>query len=221
MSEILVVDDDPNICRNLEEILEDEGHEVKIVTSGNDALKLIGKNGFDIVLLDLVMPEITGIEVLSEIRRKKPNIQVIMITAFATVENAVEAMKMGATDYVSKPFRMNEIQVAVNMALEDANFKERFAAGEKSSDTENILSSINNSIRRRVIVQLNKGKYGFTEIMRAIGIEDPTKLNFHLRKLKLYNTVTQDADKKYLLTQNGKTALELLKQLDTPTIKVN
>jgi len=220
MSEIMVVDDDPNICRNLKEILGDEGHEVKVVTSGIDALKIIEKNEYDLVLLDLVMPEITGIEVLSEIRRKKPNIQVIMITAFATIENAVEALKLGATDYVSKPFKMNEIQVAVNMALEDANFKERFAAGEKSSGIENILNSINNGIRRKVIIHLNKGKYGFTEILRAVGIEDPTKLNFHLRKLKLYNTITQTADKKYFLTQNGKKALELLKQLDTPDIEV-
>ncbi len=214
MSKILVVDDDQSICRNLKEILTDKGHDVEAVNSGFEALKLLDESDFDVVLLDLVMPGMTGMELLSEIRLKKPNTQVVMITAFATIENAVEAMKRGATDYVSKPFKMNEIEVVVNMALEDAKFKEQFSSKEMSTDIENILNSINNGIRRKVIIYLDKGSYGFTEILRAVGTEDPTKLNFHLRKLKSNNLVDKDANKKYILTQNGKRALEILKQLD-------
>lgn len=219
MSEILVVDDDPRICRNLSEILRDDGHNVEAVTSGNEALKLIEKDGFDVALIDLVMPELSGMELLAEIRRKRPNTRVIMITAFATVENAVEAMKRGATDYVAKPFKMNEIQVVVNMALEDASFKERISSAEGSVDIENVISSLNNAIRRGVIIHLNKGRYSFTEIMKAIGVDDPTKLNFHLRKLRSSKVLKQDDKKRYFLTPIGKKALNVLKSLDMDRIE--
>ena len=212
---ILIVDDDPALCNNLSEVLSEKGYSVKAATSGENALEHIDREEFDIVLVDLVMPDINGMDLLTEIKREKPNTQVIMITAFATVENAVESMKKGASDYISKPFKINEVEIAVKRALEEAKFKERMLSFEKSVEIEKLISSLTSEIRRGVISFLRNGKYSFTEIMKTVNVDDPTKLNFHLRKLKLYGLVEQDSKRKYFLTQAGKRALEILKQLES------
>lgn len=212
MISILIVDDDFRICRNLSEILADEGYSVESATSGEEALKLIKKK-FDIAIVDLMMPGMSGMELLSEIRRNEPNTHVIMITAFGTIENAVEAMKMGAADYITKPFKTNEIQVAAKRILEEINFKNNIAAAAKSAESEKLISALNSSIRRGVILYLSKKKYTFSEIQRAVEVDDPTKLNFHIQKLKSHGLVEQDESKRYFLTAGGKKALDILMQL--------
>lgn len=214
MARIIVIDDDFKICNNLKEILRNEGHDVECFTSAYRGLKQIEDKNFDIAIIDLIMPEIDGIELLSEIKRKKPNIQVIMITAFATIENAVAAMKKGAADYISKPFKLNEIQVAVKRVLEEARFEGKLATLERDADMDFIISALNSAVRRLVVMQLKKGRYTFTDIMKAVKAEqDPTKFNFHLRKLKQCGLVEQDMDKKYYLTPRGKKAFDILIQL--------
>jgi DNA-binding response OmpR family regulator len=213
VARILVVDDDFRICRNLSDILEKDGHDVKIATQAQEALKLVDKRNFDIAIIDLVMPGMDGMELLSELKRKKPNLLVIMITAFATVENAVNAMRSGAADYIQKPFKTNEIQVTVRRVLEEANFKKRIAAIEKTPSVEKIISSLDSSTRRYIILFLEDKRCNFTEIMKGIGMEDPTKFNFHLKKLKSDGLVTQDEGRKYLLTESGRRALDILLQL--------
>ncbi len=213
-TKILIVDDDRTLSDNLRDILLDEGYEVTARYSAISALKLMKKKEFDIAIIDIVMPHINGMELLWEIKKKWPGIQVVMITAFATVENAVEAIKNGAADYIAKPFKTNEIQVVIKRVIEEANFQNRISAIRKTPETERIISSINSSIRRGILLFLKGNRYNFTKIMKGVNVEDPTKLNFHLQKLKTEGLVSQDEEKKYYLTGIGKKALNILIQLE-------
>jgi len=118
MEKILVVDDEPNICTGCRLILSEEGYEVSISLSGRDALEKIFHDSFNLVLLDIRLPDISGIEILKKINSKKLETSVIIMTGHGTVENAVEAMKNGAFDYITKPFDDKEILKAVYKACE-------------------------------------------------------------------------------------------------------
>jgi len=115
---ILVVDDEMIVCESCQRILEEEGYEVETALSGKEAFKKMKENPFDIVITDLKMPEIDGMEVLRKFRKEYPDAIVIMITGFGTVQTAVEALKMGAFDYIPKPFTPDEVSIVVKKALE-------------------------------------------------------------------------------------------------------
>jgi DNA-binding NtrC family response regulator len=115
---ILVVDDEMIVCESCKRILEEEGYEVEIALSGKEAFEEMKANPFDIVITDLKMPGIDGMEVLSTFRREYPDSIIIMITGFSTVETAVEAMKLGAFDYIPKPFTPDEVTIVVKKAIE-------------------------------------------------------------------------------------------------------
>jgi DNA-binding NtrC family response regulator len=115
---ILVVDDEVVICKSIQRILSPEGYEVKTALSGEKALEKISQESFDIVITDLKMPGMDGMELLAKIKEKDPEIVVIMITGYSTVQTAVQAMRMGALDYIPKPFTPEELIVVVEKALE-------------------------------------------------------------------------------------------------------
>jgi DNA-binding NtrC family response regulator len=116
---ILVVDDEMIVCESCQRILEEEGaYEVEIALSGKEAFKKMKENPFDIVITDLKMPEIDGMEVLKRFRKEYPDAIIIMITGFGTVQTAVESMKLGAFDYIPKPFTPDEVSIVVKKALE-------------------------------------------------------------------------------------------------------
>ena len=115
---ILVVDDEMIVCESCQRILEEEGYEVEIALSGKEAFEKMKSNPFDIVITDLKMPGIDGMEVLKTLRKEYPDAIVIMITGYSTVETAVEAMKLGAFDYIPKPFTPDEVSVVVKKAIE-------------------------------------------------------------------------------------------------------
>src|SRR5262245_43046320 len=104
-SRILVVDDEDSIREFLEIMLKKEGYEVTTAEDGQRAFDLFKKKNFDLVISDLQMPNMTGIELLKNIKDASPDTLFMMITAFGTTETAVEAMKMGAYDYITKPFK--------------------------------------------------------------------------------------------------------------------
>jgi len=118
MSRILVVDDEMIVCESCKRILEEEGYEVDIALSGKEAFEKMKGNPFDIVITDLKMPGIDGMEVLGTFRKEYPDSIIIMITGFSTVETAVEAMKLGAFDYIPKPFTPDEVTIVVKKAIE-------------------------------------------------------------------------------------------------------
>jgi len=114
---ILVVDDEPSILQTLSGLLSDEGFEVTTAANGYEALKLIEADSPDLVLLDIWMPGIDGIETLKEIKKENPNIQVVIITGHGTIETAVKATKLGAFDLIEKPLSIDRVIVAINNAL--------------------------------------------------------------------------------------------------------
>jgi len=115
---ILIVDDEPDICRALEFLLKNEGYDVVSVNSGESAIERFKKESFDTVLTDLKMGKVDGIAVLEKARELSPDTPVIMMTAFASIESAVEAMKKGAIDYIVKPFLNEEIKLTIRKIIE-------------------------------------------------------------------------------------------------------
>ncbi|HEX7372823.1 MAG TPA: response regulator, partial [Thermodesulfobacteriota bacterium] len=110
MKPILVVDDEASMRESLRDWLKDLGYEVEIAADGEAALKLISEKDYGLLVLDLKLPGKNGIEVLKEARQRRPGLRGIIITAFPSVDTAVEAMREGAIDYLSKPFTLSELE---------------------------------------------------------------------------------------------------------------
>jgi DNA-binding NtrC family response regulator len=115
---ILIVDDEPDICKALEFLLKRDGYAVTSANSGEDAIEKLKTDGFDVVITDLKMGRVDGIAVLEKAKEINPDMPVIMMTAFASIESAVEAMKRGAADYIVKPFLNEEIKLTIKKVLE-------------------------------------------------------------------------------------------------------
>jgi len=121
---ILVVDDDPEMSSLLQRSLESEGRTVTAVASGAEAVAALGRDEFDVVLTDLVMDGVDGWGVLREAQRVQPQARVLLMTAFASLETAIEAVRQGAYDYLTKPFKLAEVGMAVDRALDDRRLRE-------------------------------------------------------------------------------------------------
>ncbi|OQX56675.1 MAG: hypothetical protein B5M53_00195 [Candidatus Cloacimonas sp. 4484_209] len=118
MASILIVDDELVICKSCKKILEQTGHIVDYVLTGKEALKSVEEKKYEVIITDLKMPEINGMELLESVKKKRENVDVIMITGYATIETAVQAMKLGAYDYIPKPFTPEELRSVVSRVLE-------------------------------------------------------------------------------------------------------
>ena len=115
---ILVVDDEPVVCRSCEKILSEDGYEVSTVFTGREGLEKVRQEHFDVTITDMKIPDISGMEVLECIRGEQPDMPVVMITGYASVDTAVRAMKLGAFDYIPKPFTPEEMSEIIKKALE-------------------------------------------------------------------------------------------------------
>ena len=115
---ILVVDDEEIVIRSCLRILGDCGYVVEAVQSGGDALRKVEESHYDVLILDIMMPKIDGLEVLQRVKEAHPDIDVIMVTGLSQIETAVRAMKLGAFDYLPKPFDPDELKLVVQRALE-------------------------------------------------------------------------------------------------------
>ena len=118
MSKILVIDDEQGMRDFLSIMLKKEGYDVVAAENGSDALKAVQTEIFDLVISDVKMPGLNGIDVLKTVKEVSSETIVIMVTAYATAETAVEAMKLGAYDYITKPFKVDEIKLIIQKALE-------------------------------------------------------------------------------------------------------
>jgi two-component system, NtrC family, response regulator len=119
MDTILIVDDEKNYLVVLEALLSPEGYEIMTSDKAQEALRLIQECDIDLVLTDMKMPGMTGMELLEEAKKIKPEVPVIMMTAYGTIEMAVEAMKKHAYDYITKPFQNEELKLTIHKALEN------------------------------------------------------------------------------------------------------
>lgn len=138
MASVLVIDDTKNIRILLTQCLKFEGYEVTTASNGNDALKLLTDKTFDLIFLDVRMPELSGTEVLRQMRQMGVNTPVVIITAFGTVKNAVECTQLGAVTYLQKPFTENKIKQVLDEIL---HFK------SERNNLDNILSLAEEQIK--------------------------------------------------------------------------
>lgn len=115
---VLVVDDEQRMCDSLDTLLTKAGYSVQTAGDGKQALELYGKNDFDLVISDIKLPEMTGIELLQAIRKDDPNAMVILMTAYASLDTALAAINMGAYDYLMKPIEFTQLKLAARRALE-------------------------------------------------------------------------------------------------------
>jgi NtrC-family two-component system response regulator AlgB len=142
MAKLLVVDDEKNIRDALGRFLGSREHAIAIAESGREALALMDRDGaFDLVLSDWRMAEMNGLELLNEIKAKSPTTIVILMTAYGTIPNAVAAMQAGAYDYVTKPFSLDQIQHAVDRALEVKELRTEVRALRNSIDGVPLLTT--------------------------------------------------------------------------------
>src|SRR3990172_927972 len=114
----IVVDDEASVCEAVKAILEIEGIDVVTTTSSVNAVEDIRENGYDLIISDLKMPRMDGLELYDQVREISPDSIFIIITAFGTIPSAVDAIKKGVYDYVPKPFTPDEVRIPVRRALE-------------------------------------------------------------------------------------------------------
>jgi DNA-binding NtrC family response regulator len=134
MEKILIVDDEAFICENLQRILGEEHYDTTVAQSGEAALESLRRNHVDLVFLDLSLPDMHGLDILKHIKGVDPDLLVIVITGYASVESAVEALKMGAYDYIKKPFKADVIKLIVRLALETQSLKREVSSLRKQQE---------------------------------------------------------------------------------------
>lgn len=140
-TQILIVDDEKNILNMLERVLKHDGYSVLKAPSGDLALNLIDKYPVDIVLTDIKMPGMDGMELLARIKEKDPYIKVLLMTAFATLDTAIEALKTGACDYIRKPFNIDEVLESVRKTQLIIDHSDSDTSGVKSAESILIANS--------------------------------------------------------------------------------
>lgn len=116
---ILVVDDEEGLREGLRSLLEDEGYVVLCAEDGEKALEIVQETHIDLMLTDMRMPGMSGIDLLKHVRKIRKEIGVIILTGYGEIESYIEAMNFGAMEYVSKPFKVNELKFIVNKILDD------------------------------------------------------------------------------------------------------
>jgi DNA-binding NtrC family response regulator len=164
---ILVIDDEETIRDSCRQTLSRDGNRVEVAESGSKGLSILEAESFDLVILDLKMPGLSGMEVLKKIERIDPETLVIVITGYATVESAVEAMKKGAYDFIPKPFTPDGLRVIVKRALD-----------RRKLVLENVLlrDELKAGFESSVIIGLSKSMKDVEQLVRKVGPTDTTVL---------------------------------------------
>jgi two-component system NtrC family response regulator len=190
MDTILIVDDEKNYLVVLEALLSPEGYEIMTSDKAQEALRLIQESDIDLLLTDMKMPGMTGMELLEEVKKIKPEVPVIMMTAYGTIEMAVEAMKKHAYDYITKPFQNEELKLTISKALENCHLvkenrrlsqalSERYRYGHiigKSKPMLEIYDLIDKVAHSRAsILIIGPSGTGKEMIAKAIHYESPRK----------------------------------------------
>ena len=171
---ILVVDDEQLIRWSLEQNLKKQGYEVMTAGSGEDALRLLREEAPDLMLLDIQLPGISGMEVLEKVKEMEEEIIVIMVTALGVLETAVKAMRIGAYDYINKPFNLDELAIVIRKALETSELKKevahlrseqsrKYGIGNiigKSKHMQNVLAMVEKIARSDASTVLIQGESG-------------------------------------------------------------
>jgi DNA-binding response OmpR family regulator len=133
LPKIMVVDDEVGICKNVEKILKKGNYEVTHASSAKEALAIMAKESFSLLISDIVMPEMNGLELLKMVKKEWPVTRAVMMTAYASTDTAVKAIRMGALDYIPKPFTPDELRTTVENALSGKLVEARISETERES----------------------------------------------------------------------------------------
>lgn len=205
MTKVLIAEDDNDLRLNMVDILTLDGFDVVAVDSAEAAISECTKQVFDIALMDLLMSGMTGVEAISNLRQLNPYMAVVIVTAYATVDTAVDAMKKGADSVITKPFNSTELTMTIKRSIAEKQLLKSSA----DIDPDSVYSALSNGLRRETLKQLGlHQKLKFMDLCRHVGVEDHTKFNFHLRQLKKAGLVTQNESKIYILTNTGQFVLQ-------------
>ncbi len=148
---ILVVDDEPGVLTTIQAILQMEGHDVQGAASGHDALDIVRAQAFDLILTDLRLGSDDGLEMLAELRKLAPDTVAIVLTGYASLESAIEAMRQGAYDYLVKPTDVEELKLTVARALERQRLQRELAERVRELESANqTIQRFNSDLRRQV-----------------------------------------------------------------------
>jgi two-component system response regulator PilR (NtrC family) len=142
LNRILVVDDEASMRQLMEIALSKEGYQVTGADSARQAREMFAERSFDLVISDIKLPDLSGVEVLRHVRETAPDTPVIMITAYASTDTAVEALRLGAADYVTKPFKIDELKIIIKSHLEKKRLKEEVVQLKRTLQKEHGLDSI-------------------------------------------------------------------------------
>ncbi|UCH64070.1 MAG: sigma-54-dependent Fis family transcriptional regulator [Fidelibacterota bacterium] len=183
---ILVIDDDESIRDSCQQTLSRDGCLVETAGEGKEGLRRIKEESFDVIILDLKMPGLSGVEVLERIKENNPETIVIIITGYPSVESAVQTMKMGAYDYLSKPFTPDELRIVMRRALEKKSlaFENIYLKREHEEELEKDL--IGQSGNMRKVVQLAK-KVGPTDSTVLVSGESGTGKELIAKVIRNYS----------------------------------
>jgi DNA-binding NtrC family response regulator len=138
---VLIIDDEDSMCNFMEIMLTKEGYEVDTSTSPVDGVSMIKERDYDVVVADLNMPDMSGIDVLRQVKQFKADQEMIVMTAFASVDSAIEAMKLGATDYITKPFKVDEIKIILEKSLSRRNLEQENQDLKRRLDVDSSFDS--------------------------------------------------------------------------------
>lgn len=140
--QILIVDDEESLRSFMEIMLKKEGYRVTLSASGAEALAELDRSAYDLVVTDLMMPEMTGLELLGKAKQRERAPEFIVMTAFGSVDSAIEAMKLGAADYIIKPFNVDQIKLVISRTLDKGNLVRKYSAPKKELGHEIAFENI-------------------------------------------------------------------------------
>lgn len=198
---ILVVDDEKIVHESCGRILREEGYEVENATSGEEALHRVGKKHYDLVLIDIRMPDMDGIETLEQIREKNPDIPVVVFTGYPSIETARDSMRLGVCDYLPKPFTSEELLDAVNKSVDKAKKVLQKRAEEDKLRSIRTTSFTASSIMRSKLVTCGADtslrevvKKMIYENVRSVLVKRSEKVEGIIVDKKILNMVAEGKD---------------------------
>jgi two-component system nitrogen regulation response regulator NtrX len=179
---ILIVDDDSSIRRAVKGLLEDEGYSVVTASNGEEAVSMVDAEHFDVLLLDIVLPGMDGLEVLDKVKQSRPKLPVIMISGQATVDNAIRATKLGAYDFLEKPIVSEKLLLVLAHVLESEELKRQSAKRYTMIGKSTVMQSLYREIEKaapssaRVLI---RGESGTGKELIARAIHEQSSISSH------------------------------------------
>jgi len=207
MKNILIVDDDYGVRSALSKFLQAKQYATDEASSGSEAIKKAFQHEYDIVLLDQVMPEMNGADVLVELKKISPQSKIIMMTGFGTIHDAIHSIKKGASEYIQKPFDLEELGTTIRRCLEEKHINRSL----QKLDVDFTLGALSNPLRRSILKLIHSyNGIHLMKITKELSIDDHTKVVFHLKNLTTTGLINKDEEKGYHLTKEGKKAFDCL-----------